>query len=51
MIFPDSHIVCLIVGMGWFDAIQFCFGATTSYGKARAKSCIVPGDSMLGYAC
>lgn len=41
--FSLKLFILVLVGMGWIDVVQFCFGATTSYGEARTKSCSISG--------
>jgi hypothetical protein len=33
--------------MGWPDVVQLCTGAAITYSKARAKSCIIPGNCLI----
>lgn len=38
----DRHFL-ITSGMGQFDAIQLCIGATATYSQARVESCSIPG--------
>ena len=45
--FFRNFFLDLIAGMGWPNVVQLCIGATITYSKARAKSCIVSGNCLI----
>ena len=46
-----EKLICFaaLLGMGRFDAIKFCAGATTAYCEAGAKSCLVSGNFSCAF--